>query len=172
MIKSVLMNDYDAKEENSVDEIFSHFTKRLAEKREEQDQSSNDEAIIIAEKKQRMVPLAKLLKRIEDLNLLVENGARYEALPSANPSKEPVLFRVYEDTSSDRWAPGKSIYINHPASLEIAVPAKNDKEGIFYISCGSNHPDKAIFNRYFQSVEDAGQALSTFIAKHVVNPNV
>ena len=158
--------------EFEIDDIFSSFKEQLRDKQEKNSWADDDMERIRQHKHKVLIPVRKLLKRIQDLNLLVENSEPYQAIFSPEKNdKTPVLFEVFEDEASERWGPGKSIFIKHPAELEIAVPStqKQTTDGVIYISCTGTHPDRDNFNKPFHSVEDACIVLSNFIIKHVVS---
>lgn len=97
-------------------------------KKEETTEQINKQ--IIAEKDKILQPIRHLLKRFVDLGVWVYDKNKFErTLPKSDGDKlPPQLFATYEDPSSPRWRPGYSLYIEHPAEIEIAVPDAKDRD--------------------------------------------
>lgn len=154
-----------------VEIAFNRFLTTVVDNRTraQREQRRNEE--IIHKKDLQLVPVRKLLKRFMDLNVVVANASRYRR--GEITIAPPVSLAVTEGASSPSWAPGNSLFLDHPAELEIAIP--NDKDiadqGVIVIRCSSDHPDSAMFNGPFRSIEEACLILAEFLAKHTEHMN-
>lgn len=123
---------------------------------------------VIEEKIKRLVPIRRLLKRIQDTGLLVHHSDRYG---DRNISKPAERFEVFEDDSSPSFYPGTSLYFDHPGNVEIAVPNEWDEavHGVICIRCSTPHPDIDLLRGPFRTLEDANHALASFLARSAVS---
>lgn len=112
----------------------------------------------------QLMPVRMLLKSLVDMGLLVRNSA-YN-----NPDAAPQPLVMNEEPSSPSYAPGKSLRLDHPAVLEIAIPNKPDidRYGEVVINCAQKHPHSHLFETPFRSVDAACEALAEFIALNTV----
>lgn len=158
---------------NPIDKAFESFLSQAQTKKKREDEISRINAKIVAEKDVILQPIRQLLKRLVDLNIWVYDKNKFErTLPRTDGDKlPPKLFEVFEDPSSPSWLPGNSIYIEHPADIEIAVPSEQDREkqGLIVISCKENPYANILTNRVFRDVDSACMALSEFLSKNLVN---
>jgi hypothetical protein len=155
--------------DDAVDRAFRAFEQSLEEKaRREKKRRSTDERLL-ARKAEQLFPVRKLLKRFDDMRLVVNNADRYLPQPAVEHFP-PQPFRVYEAPSSESWAPGVSLCFDHPAQVEIAIPNERDTDrmGVIVISSASEHPDLHLLRGPFRSVEEALLALSAFLARNTV----
>jgi len=157
-----LSNDGDP-----VEVAFATFLSQMRKKENEKKVKERTEKEIVLQKSKVLVPIRKLLKRFEDLGIIVKNAQSFEKeLVVLN--REPVLFRVYEDPSSPLWSPGYSVFLDHPAVVEIAVPNDHQKSehGVVVIKCSSDHPDSFLLCGPFRRIDEACNALANFLAKN------
>ena len=79
----------------------------------------------------------------------------------------PQSFSVQEGESSPLWMPGISLYIDHPAPIEIAIsnPDREKTDGLVVITCPDYHPKRHLLSGPFWSVEEAIHALSQFLVE-------
>jgi len=143
------------------------FMEQIREREHAKKVRERTEKEIIQQKSKVLVPIRKLLKRFQDMGIIVKNAETFSKELSL-VNREPILFRVYEDPSSKSWAPGTSIFFDHPAIVEIAVPNDSQKSehGVVVIHCSSDHPLKYLLNGPFRSVDGACEALANFLAKN------
>lgn len=147
---------------------FDLFIQQV-EKREKEKQHQQERASERAEEKSRkLIPVRKLLKKIQDTGLMVYHSERYTDRNTVSP---PQRFTVFEDASSPSFQPGPSLYFDHPAQVEIAIPNDWDAEvmGVVCIRCSSSHPESGLFNGPFRSMDDALSALAEFLARSAVS---
>ena len=157
-----------------VSNAYDKFLHIVGEKRIQEKQRQQVEQERIEIKNKKMIPLRKLLKRLQDLNLVVSNASRWSG-GLTTPNLSPVVFKVEEGTSSPLWRPGNSLYLDHPAELEISIPNANqiEEHGEVVIRCSTDHPQRSLLNGPFRSMNEACDALAEFIAlnTHHMNSN-
>lgn len=130
-------------------------------------QSTNEK--LVQEKNLALVPIRRLLKTLMDAGVHVTHEAATHS--SAAPRSEPPQpLQVYEHASSPHWQPGSSLYLSHPAVIEIAVCNHRDRaeEGLVRIACSSNHPDAHLLQGPFHTSNDAVRALADFLGRSTV----
>jgi len=158
---------------NSIDKAFNSFISQAQTKKKREEEISRINAKIVAEKDQILNPIRQLLQRLVELNIWVYDKNKFErTLPRTDGDKlPPRLFEVFEDPSSPTWLPGNSIYIEHPADIEIAVVSEQhrEKQGLIIITCKENPYANILTNRIFRDVDSACMALSEFLSKNLVN---
>lgn len=171
------MSEQNTQEENerlsqkATEKFFSTFTERmhLSQKQQERDQR------ILSVKSEMLIPIRMMLKKLIDARTHVENSGLHD-LGIKNRSFAPQLLEAWESESSPKWQPGGSIFLDHPAHLEIAVTnAKGKEEPRIHISCVDAHPHSHMFQESFQSSEEACEALAKFLSLNTVkieNPDV
>jgi hypothetical protein len=146
---------------------FHRFRAKLAEKNLQHESQRQIEAETTEKKDRDLVPIRKLLQQIVEMNIQVSNASRWAG--GTRPTDlSPKPFKVSEDKSSDPYLPGNSIYIDHPAELEIAVPNPVDLEekGVVVILCATDNPHRSMLNGPFRTMEEACTALADFIAEN------
>lgn len=124
---------------------------------------------IVADKNHILIPIRKLLKKLVESGVYVENYASYDFNAKIR-HYAPQELKVWENESSPHWQPGNSIYLDHPAMIEIAVTNMNqrEKEGLISISCTTYHPNSNLLRGPFRDVEQACMALIKFLGESVV----
>lgn len=151
---------------SAVDSAFKKFLDTLGERNSREQRRKISEQEIINAKDRALIPMRQLLKRLMDLNLIVYNSARFDAGRSFENSA-PVSFEVSESESSPRWQPGNSLYLDHPAEIEIAIPNQKDQDelGIVVITCTTDHPEQNLLQGPFRDMTQACEALAEFVAR-------
>lgn len=146
---------------------FHRFRNRLAEKNQARDFQRLSDNEVTAKKDLELVPLRRLLQQIVEMNIQVANASRW-AGGTRQTDLTPRAFMVSEKSSSNPYLPGNSLYIDHPAEIEIAVPNERDQEdrGVVVILCSTDHPQKSMLNGPFRSMNEACVALADFIAEN------
>lgn len=159
------MNNENDIADSAFEEFFS-----LVEKRQNEENKRNDQAKrLIAEKNQILIPIRKLLLKLMNAGLYVNNNGQHDYhLVSRNFA--PQLFVVYENESSPHYQPGSSIYFDHPVAVEIAVPNVKDRqqEGLIKISCAGIHPNGNLLVGPFYTAEEACSALVRFLSSSTI----
>lgn len=153
-------------DQDLVNDVEGLFLDHMARK-EKQASARRATAAGVAERKSRqLMPLRQLLKRLVDRGLIVSHADR-----SGASRKSHQAFQVYENESSEGFLPGISIFIDHPAQIEIAIPNEGDQArlGVVAIMCATNHPDRAMLQGPFRNMRDAAMALMEFIARSTVS---
>jgi len=144
---------------------FVRFRSLLEERNREKDRQKIADIEISQKKDEELIPVRQLLKQMVDMNILVSNSARF-AGGTKGPDIAPKSFRGSKNKPAPPYLPGNSLYIDHPANLEIAVPNQLDKDtkGVVVIHCSTEHPKKYLLNGPFHTMQEACLALAEFIA--------
>lgn len=151
-------------EDKALGDFFSMFDQKV---QSEERRATFDERII-ASKKEKLEPVAKFLRRLTAMGLTVrDSDAGIGGIPLASTKK----FEFYEAASSPSWAPGVSLFFDHPIQAEIAVPNDMDVEkmGAVVVGIGSRHPDAGMLQQKFKTVEALKETLAKFMAKNTLS---
>lgn len=123
------------------------------------------EGEIIAEKKVIIQPIRHFLRELARRGLRVPHYERFNRGIMSYPS---MPFRPYSANSSPLWSPGISMFFDHPAQVEIAVPNHREKEGMIVVNVSSHHPKADLLRQTFYSQSQVCKVLATFIAYNVL----
>ncbi len=150
-------------EDKSLEQFLSAFDDR----KKKETQRAMHESRKIAAKRQALQPIRNFLQHFVTMGLIVQHGRAGE--PGVGPD-EQVKFRFYEGESSPTWSPGVSLYFDHPAEVEIAIPNESQLEefGPVAIRSVTNHKDRNMLHRKFQSVDAAKDAVARFLGKNAI----
>lgn len=153
---------------SGVEKAFDEFMKVFEDKASRHQVRSSFEERVVTEKNKTLQPVRLLLKKLMDLGLVVHHSDRFMRHRSSE-TPTPQLFEVYENQSSPSWYPGISLFFDHPAQVEIAIPNHDEHDkGVVIIRSTSEHPEAHLLHQRFQTVDDACLALSTFLAHNTV----
>lgn len=145
------------------------FLRRFQERERIQSRRQDTNLRLVEEKNRALIPIRKLLKVLIDAGVQVthESACRSKATGRSYP---PQPLQVFENVSSSHWRPGSSIFMEHPAVLEIAVSNYPNRaaEGLIRIACSSPHPDAHLLTGPFANAEVAVKALAEFLARSTV----
>lgn len=155
--------------DDDLDSIFlNSFLKEYHNKTEEKTQFVKESRMIAEMKHKKLVPIGNFLQKFVDLGVQVYHRDTFDKTFASQNFNQVVSFDYFEATSSKGWEPGISIFFDHPAQVEIAVP-NHDEEGMFVVNVSTEHPDVLILKQKFLSVYQLCQALATFIQKSTVS---
>lgn len=147
------------------DDLFiNSFLNDVQEKEKKKIRISQEERIIAAEKKKKLEVIEKFLQKFVDLGVMVYHSDQYTA-NAKHEIREPLKFSFYHTDTSKKWAPGISIWFDHPATVEIAIPNNQKEDGVVIIKVASTHPYSYIIDQSFNSYESACEALGRFLSK-------
>lgn len=151
--------------EQALAEFFSVVDKRQQQEEKRQETSKR----VIAEKNAILIPLRKMLARLQEAGVFVHHNAFYD-YSLTHRIQAPQELKVWENESSPLWQPGSSIYLDHPAVMEIAVcnPKDRDTDGLIRISCTTPHPQANLLSGPFHTAEEACLALARFLAQSTI----
>lgn len=151
---------------SNIDELFkTSFLKGVEEKIKSQKIVSDDVRRISEGKLKKLTNIRAFLTKIADMKVVV-NHSEFYSLARIH-AVSPVVFSFCLGDSSTAYAPGVSIFIAHPAAIEIAIP--NDViHGRFRVSVTSHHPDSFMIDGWHQSDDDVCDALGKFLAKNAI----
>lgn len=149
-----------------VDQAFQRFLTTVGEKQARAQRRRMSEEELIEQKSKQLIPMRQFLKRLIDLGIVVSHTEQYNARFSRE-TPAPVSFTVTEGPSSPRWSPGVSLFLEHPAEIEIAIPgaAHLDEDGAVVVRCSTEHPDSGILQGPFANMNEACEALADFLAR-------
>lgn len=146
-----------------INKIFQEtFLNEVQERNKKQSLSSRDQRDVAEAKLQKLIPIKEFLDLFVDAQVYVRHKDFYSPYKK-EPLDEPVLFSYYTGTSSHKYSPGISIFIEHP-EIEIAIPNKRE-EGIVVIYPTSRTPDDFLISQHFENFDNAVKALGKFISR-------
>lgn len=145
------------------------FLSAVDKKQKQQNAEINHQSRAIARKNKHLIPLRQFLHGLSQCGVHVPHGAMHDPMAiSRHMNTQP--FTVQEGESSPSWKPGISLYIDHPAPIEIAIsnPDREMSDGLIVISCPDFHPKRNLLHGPFRNVDDAIAALSQFLVDTTV----
>lgn len=145
--------------------FLQEFNKHI----QQSERKSDRERRIVEEKNKLLVPLRKMLKQLMDAGVFVTHQSVHEHGVRVR-TYAPQPLEVWEAQSSTHWQPGSSLFLNHPAQIEIAVsnPQHVDKEGKIVIRCATPHPLSHMIEIPFYDPIEASMALAKFLSQSTV----
>lgn len=147
---------------------FDLFVQQVKKQEKTKKNQQQQATIVVSEKSKKLIPMRKLLKQIADTGLMVHHADRFG---DRNTQKPAQRFEVFEDEASPSFAPGPSLYFEHPANVEISIPNEWDEnvQGVVCIRCSTPHPESQMLYGPFRSMEAAMQAIAHFLARGAVS---
>lgn len=153
------------------DIFFSDFINKIEEKEKERKILDKDKQMIVQKKYESIVPVKDFLNKFRDIETKVKNSQCYD-LTARTHTLEPELFDYKEDESSDAFSPGISIFILHPAEMEIAVNLDITKKGLYTVDVSTPHPmDYLLTQSKFYDCESLCSALAKFLRESTISYN-
>jgi hypothetical protein len=151
----------------SEDKSLSEFLQAFDERKRKENGRAQMEVQAIERKRKALGPLRAFLQKFVDLGLVVPDSGVGNPGVSMGATKP---FNFFESESSPTWAPGVSLYFDHPAEVEISIPNESDKEkqGVVVIRSVTSHKDRIILHQKFTSIDQAKDALAKFLGKNAV----
>lgn len=151
----------------SEDKSLSEFLQAFDERKRKENGRAQMEVQAIERKRKSLHPLRVFLQKFVDLGLIVPDSGIGNPGVSMGATKP---FTFFESESSPTWAPGVSLYFDHPAEVEISIPNESDKEkqGVVVIRSVTSHKDRIMLHQKFTSIEHAKDALAKFLGKNAV----
>lgn len=154
----------------NLDEIFlKSYLQEFGEKEKRKILTSQEDRVIASQKKQELSMIEQFLQKFVDLEVTVNHCEQYTKNAKVEEIVEPKKFLFYHVDSSKKWSPGISIWFDHPAQVEIAIPNNTIEEGVVIIKVATHHPDSYILEQKFLSYENACEALGKFLGKCTVS---
>lgn len=149
-----------------LDNIFTNsFLNDITEKENRQIQTSQEDRIITKDKQEKLKIIEYFLQKFVDLGVNVNHSDQYTKNTTTMDGIVPQKFSFYYVDSSKPFYPGVSIFLDHPATVEIAIPNDPKNEGVVVIKVASYHPFSYLLESRFSSYESACEALGKFLAK-------
>lgn len=152
---------------DSEDKALKEFLQAFEDRKKKEAQRVSVEMRQVERKRRILAPIKELLDKFVDLGLVVSD-ARIGA-PNV-PLNTTQVFSFYEGVSSPAWSPGVSLFLDHPAEIEIAIPndIDADKMGVVCIRMVSMHKDRQMLEKKFTTVESAKDAIARFLGKNAL----
>lgn len=153
---------------NSPVDPLNHFLKHVQTHEKAVQRISKHSSKVAEEKNKKLAPVRKLLQQIKELGVSVYHTEYYQDRSGSYP---PQPLDPFKNESSPSFRPGYSIYLNHPAKIEIAIPNEDDRShpGVIIIACTTDHPHASLIAGPFYSMDAACLGLAEFLAKSMVN---
>lgn len=152
---------------NKEDRALGEFLHAFEEKQKKENQRVSVEMRQIEKKRRLLMPIKDLLDKFTELGLIVSDS---KIGMGGVPLNSTQKFVFYEGPSSPAWAPGVSLFFDHPAEVEIAIPNDIDveKNGIVIIRTVSLHKDRFLFDKKFTTIDMAKDTLARFLGKNAI----
>lgn len=153
-----------------LNEIFLRsYLQEYNEKEKKKILHSQEDRVIAAQKKQKLATIEEFLQKFVDLEIHVQHRDQFTRNTSPLHHIEPQKFNFYFVDSSKKWSPGISIFFDHPAEVEIAIPNKIEEEGVVIMKVATHHPDAYILEQKFTNFTAACEALGKFLGKNTLS---
>lgn len=150
----------------NLDDIFNKsFLNDFNDKEQRKIQSSKEDRIITEEKKEKLTIITNFLDKFIDLGVYVNHREKYTKNTVTLDGIVPQKFTYYFTDSSKTFAPGVSIWFDHPATVEIAIPNNEELDGVVAINIASYNDFSYLLNSKFTTYESFCEALGRFIGK-------
>lgn len=147
-----------------LDDIFMRsYLNEFNEKEKKKILLSREDREIAEQKRKQLKTIEDFLQKFVDLSISVNHCHFYTKNTATLQDVEPQLFQFTLVDSSKKWEPGISIWFNHPAEVEIAIPNKPEKQGVVVIKVSTEHPDAYILEQRFANFQSACEALGKFL---------
>lgn len=145
------------------------FLSAVDQKQKQQHLETTHQSRAIARKNKHLIPLRQFLLGLSQCGVYVNHGSLYDPM-RITWHLNPQPLQVTEGESSPSWKPGVSLYLDHPAQIEIAIsnPDKEPHDGLIIITCPDFHPHRHLLHGPFRSSDEAIDALSQFLVKNTV----
>lgn len=154
---------------NLDDIFFKSYLQEFGEKEKRKILTSQEDRLICTRKKEQLVIIEQFLDKFVELEVSVNHCDNYTKNAKTSTIVEPQKFHHYLVDSSKKWWPGVSIWFDHPAQVEIAIPNNPKHEGVVVIKVATHHPDAYILEQHFSTQEAACEALGKFLGKCTVS---
>ena len=150
------------------DKALTEFLQAFDERKRKETGRAKLEIMAVDRKRKVLNPLRDFLQKFVDLGLVVPDSGVGSPGVAPNATKS---FSFYENESSPTWAPGVSLYFDHPAEVEISIPNDPDIEklGSVVIRSVTSHKDRIMLHQKFTTVAQAKDALAKFLGKNAVS---
>ena len=153
----------------NLNDIFvKSYLNEYTERERQKIQHNQEEREIAKQKFEQLEGMIKFLDKFVELEILVDHSDQHTKNALTNEGRDPQKFQYYLVDSSKKWSPGTSIFFDHPAQVEIAIPNYPQKEGVIVIKVASHHPYAYIVEQKFTTFESAYEAIARFLGKSTV----
>lgn len=151
----------------SEDKSLQEFLSAFDDRKKKESHRAQHERRKIEQKRELLKPIRNFLQHFVTMGLVIQDARAGD--PGISPDAQQ-KFAFYEAESSPTWGPGISLYFDHPAEVEIAIP--NDSQipeyGPVVIRSVTNHKDRNMLHQKFHSVDAAKDAVARFLGKNAL----
>jgi hypothetical protein len=148
-----------------LDDLFiKSYLNDMNEKERKKVLLSQEDRAIALKKKEKISVIEKFLQKFVDLEVYVNHSDFYTKNTKTMEGIVPQKFHFYYVDSNGPWAPGASIWFDHPATVEIAIPNNPHEEGVVVIRVASEHVKSHILTHKFYNYKTACEALGQFLS--------
>lgn len=152
-----------------IDSLFyKSYLNEFSEKEKKKILRSHEDRKITELKKQTLMPIAQFLDKFIEVEAVVYPYNYYSKNLKMEYITDPKPFKYCWIDSSKKWSPGVSLWIEHPAQIEIAIPNNVNVYGEIFVHVASEHPDSYILEHKFSNVSQVCEALGIFLGKCTV----
>lgn len=153
---------------DNIDKIFELYKYEYHEKQKNEKLYNHEKQLIINKKQQDLKILQTFLKKFVDHELYVSHKNTYTWQRKLNLDEEGEKFIFHLIESSKSWSPGISIFFEHPAEVEIAIPNNPEDAGVVVMTVSTPHPDQHLLEQKFYNFNQACEALAKFLSKSTI----
>ncbi len=159
------MIDYNNVSENDIfNDIFLSGLRKNTENKNSEIENFNE----YNKKMELLKPIEIFLNKIKNIDdATVRSYKDYNGTNSVYSPKERFNYIIHESTNKLSFK-SPCIYIINPAKIEISISENQEKNGLYIITCGVNHPDNfLILAKRYENHKEVMVALSNFFSKNI-----
>lgn len=157
-----------------IDDIFQNvFLKEVKEKEKRLTNLNKINYAIAENKKAKLQEVTNFLNKFVNAQIAVNHTDmyRYDIVTRLGLEPQQFSYRVDDSKNQNCW-PGYSVFIDHPANIEIGIPNDEDKMGVVLVSIEGANSYNYLLNKKFFSLKEFYTAFAHYISQSmVVNKN-
>lgn len=162
-------------ENNLVNEQFEKLLNIVEKTKIDEIKKEDANNVIIKEKQDILLPVVGFLSKVRDAGIMVYPFDYLFKSKTEQSHTEPTQFKFFQRKTVDEQKdglcyPSPLLVIDDPIKIEISVynEFNRKKNGLIKISCGKKHPDYALIDGSYETIEEALTALTNFISKNTI----
>lgn len=173
-----MTNGNNENNENIIYKALTHFAYTARNKNNANRIKAERIEKIMQEKEALFTPLISMLHILQkDINIEVENSRKYSLQYNSNSDNDYTRLNFKKklaNENDDRCYPSPIYIIEHPIRLEFSIYNEDYRKsyGLIRVNIGdTSHPDKNMFTKTFNSMEELCMQIADFLGKNTVNIN-
>ena len=173
-----MTNGNNVNNENIIYKALTHFAYTARNKNNDNRIKAERIEKIMQEKEALFTPLISMLHILQkDINIEVENSRKYSLQYNSNSDNDYTRLNFKKklaNENDDRCYPSPIYIIEHPIRLEFSIYNEDYRKnyGLIRVNIGdTSHPDKNMFTKTFNSMEELCMQIADFLGKNTVNIN-